>query len=295
MNKDIYICEEKIKFQYNSDQFDLIIKEIEIETDDGINSIKLLINVNQENYNYIDKNYIFHLTPEVRKDSALDSFDSNKPIELDLKYSIENIRNLDQEITKGSEILNRIKNKDKELVNPDNWYALNVKQEIDLPPGEEGSLKMGYATTWADKKVESILNEDPFLNEVFLFFNANVPNCSIYNNQPEIHFSFAHEEFYLNSSISVRSKFKQVILYTYCPFEIPKEFSDTLTKLIHDINWGLPTGNFELNTNTKELRYKTYVDFSENEFNTSQLKLLFQSNVYTIIKYLKEIKEKINI
>ena len=86
----------------------------------------------------------------------------------------------------------------------------------------------------------------------------------------------------------------QLIFYALYPLVIPEEKRINIAELITKINYGMIIGNFELDFNDGELRYKTSIDVDGDRLSTALVKRLVYNNVLTIDQYLPAITAVIN-
>ena len=90
------------------------------------------------------------------------------------------------------------------------------------------------------------------------------------------HYEYMAEKQLIKMGISLKSKIKSgtifidfkedcYLVYLYAPISGDKDNLDELTKYLTMVNYGLFNGNFELDVNDGEIRYKTYVNCDELE------------------------------
>ncbi len=252
---------------------------------------RLSIKIDNKTYQRIDKLEAFNLKQDKRKESALEGFSENKPIEIELILDKSQITKLDSKVINAEkliETLHKLTYSDLKapLLKTENWFALNVKQEVDVPEDMKGSLKMGYATTWVEE-FETKIVPTPFVQKIFDYFNKNTTNCQIVNTAFSIVFEYYYENKKWNCLLIPKEEYKQVILYIYSPKKIEKEKCMETCKEITKINYDLPIGNFELDLDNCEIRFKTYLESVNPEITDEELKLLLDANIYTINKFMK--------
>lgn len=74
--------------------------------------------------------------------------------------------------------------------------------------------------------------------------------------------------------------------YSVLPFEIPVEQRVTVAELVTRANSGLRLGNFELDFNDGELRYKTSVDVEGDSLSEAMARSLIYANISVTKTYL---------
>lgn len=85
------------------------------------------------------------------------------------------------------------------------------------------------------------------------------------------------------SFINVEEDIESVVYYGVFPNRVPEEKFDMIEAVIGSLNLGFKFGNFELNKQGGELRYKTYQMFPEGDYDKKMfLENLFLSNIYAM-------------
>lgn len=90
-----------------------------------------------------------------------------------------------------------------------------------------------------------------------------------------------------------REQQKQFVFYSVCPIKSPELKSGTVGEFISRANYGMIIGNFELNFDTGEIRYKTSIDIEE-DLSPVLIKRLVYTNVTMIDEYLPGIRSVID-
>ena len=263
-------------------------------TEGRASEAKLSIEVDKKNYQIIDNLEAFNLKIAERSESSIKEFSAEKPIEIELILDKEHIKTLASEVDSAKSLIQHLiklsKNKSNlPLLQTENWFALYVKQEVEVPENMEGSLKMGYSTKWVEKFEEKLPPSD-FVQKIFDYFSKNATNCQIINSSFDIMFDYFYENRKWYFLINTNEEYNQIRLYSQYPYEISKEKCLAVCKKITEINFGLPIGNFEFDFNTAQLRFKTYLELENLEINDTQLKMLLEANIYTMEQFSASIK-----
>ena len=77
-----------------------------------------------------------------------------------------------------------------------------------------------------------------------------------------------------------------VLFYSYCPVKAPEDKRPVLADFLTRANYGLYIGNFEMDFNDGEVRYKTSIDVEGNGLSTALVKRLAYDNVSVMDKYM---------
>jgi hypothetical protein len=76
-----------------------------------------------------------------------------------------------------------------------------------------------------------------------------------------------------------------VIFYAYMPVNTPAEKMETMAEFICRANRGMRIGNFELDYDDGEIRYKTSIDAEGGEMTHTMIDNLLRANLSTINRY----------
>lgn len=83
-----------------------------------------------------------------------------------------------------------------------------------------------------------------------------------------------------------REEQQQALFYSVLESKVPAEKRAAVAEFLTRANWGLILGNFELDYNDGEVRYKTSIDIEGGELKPQMLKNLVYFNVLTMNRYM---------
>ena len=83
-----------------------------------------------------------------------------------------------------------------------------------------------------------------------------------------------------------RSEVGQVVMYSVCPITVPEALRPAIAEFITRANYGLIIGNFELDFDDGEVRYKTSLDAENAPLTRELMQPLVYANVWTMDRYL---------
>ncbi|MDK2882876.1 MAG: hypothetical protein PWQ41_39 [Bacillota bacterium] len=83
-----------------------------------------------------------------------------------------------------------------------------------------------------------------------------------------------------------REEQQQFIFYSVCPIKVPEGKRLAVAEYLTRANYGLVIGNFELDFNDGEVRYKTSIDVEGDELTPALVKNLVYANLSTMDRYL---------
>ncbi len=78
----------------------------------------------------------------------------------------------------------------------------------------------------------------------------------------------------------------QIVFYSLCPIKVPEQLRQSVSEFVTRVNYGLIIGNFELDFEDGEVRYKTSIDVEESELSATLIRPLIYPNVWTMDQYL---------
>jgi hypothetical protein len=83
-----------------------------------------------------------------------------------------------------------------------------------------------------------------------------------------------------------RDDASQLAFYSVCPVNAPELRRVLVSEFITRANYGLIIGNFELDLDDGEIRYKTSIDVEQAELSSDLIQPLVYANVWTMDRYL---------
>lgn len=91
-----------------------------------------------------------------------------------------------------------------------------------------------------------------------------------------------------------REQQQQFVFYSNCPVNAREEKRLVIAEFLARVNYGMIIGNFELNFNNGEIRYKTSIDIAGDSLSFALIKNLVYTNVTMMDEYLPGILSVIN-
>ncbi|MDB9313580.1 YbjN domain-containing protein [Spirulina sp. CS-785/01] len=174
------------------------------------------------------------------------------------------------------------------------WSSL-FKQ---LTVSERSSQESNVSEDWQSLSQEftnKLLNpdENQLLQTVKQFFSQE--NWPIYqiSDSPSFYVKVrgTNEEWYCLAQIN--EPYEQFIFYSYCPWLVPENKKLGVAEFLAKTNLELIVGNFELNYESGEIRYKTSIDVEGSRLVPSMVKQLISINIGMMDAYLPVIRQAI--
>ena len=85
----------------------------------------------------------------------------------------------------------------------------------------------------------------------------------------------------------------QFVFYSLCPVDAPEEQRAAVAEFLTRANYGLILGNFELDYEDGEIRYKTSIDVADDRLSPELIRNLVYTNVLVMDRYLPGIMKVI--
>ncbi|MBC8100915.1 MAG: YbjN domain-containing protein [Armatimonadetes bacterium] len=83
-----------------------------------------------------------------------------------------------------------------------------------------------------------------------------------------------------------RESQEQFVFYSVCPMNAPEDRRSAVAEFITRANYGMIIGNFELDYNDGEIRYKTSIDVEGDTLTTPLIKQCVYANIVVMDRYL---------
>lgn len=87
--------------------------------------------------------------------------------------------------------------------------------------------------------------------------------------------------------VRVRELEQRVLFYSYLPARVPVDRRHAMAEFVLRANYGLMLGNFELDLDDGEVRFKTSIDVDGAELSPVLMKHVAYANVFTFDRYFQ--------
>lgn len=95
-----------------------------------------------------------------------------------------------------------------------------------------------------------------------------------------------HGDWRVIVDVGAGSNGRRLLVYSIYPVRVPEGKRPVVAELLTRINWGLPTGDFEMDWGDGEVRVRTAMPLEQGDFTDKQLEQLFYSNLALANRYL---------
>ena len=86
---------------------------------------------------------------------------------------------------------------------------------------------------------------------------------------------------------------QQIVVYSECPLSAPADRRPEVMAFITRANFGLSIGNFELDLDDGEIRYRTSLDVKDDRLSPPLLRQLVWNNIAMLDRYLPALRQVI--
>lgn len=118
------------------------------------------------------------------------------------------------------------------------------------------------------------------------FFQEDSWNPTQIDDDPVLRMGFNGDNGQWICYAQAREEQDQCVFYSICPITTPEAHRTPMAEFLTRANYGLIIGNFELDLNDGEIRFKTSLDVEGTELNAALIKSLAYANVLTMDRYL---------
>lgn len=130
------------------------------------------------------------------------------------------------------------------------------------------------------------MSDTPILDTIIAFFTEDTWPFTPMENQPVLRTAFQGVNGQWACYAQAREAQEQFIFYSVCPINVPAIKYATMAEFLTRANYGLPIGNFEMDLDDGEIRYKTGVDVEGDQLSTALVRQAIRANVIMMDQYL---------
>jgi hypothetical protein len=138
------------------------------------------------------------------------------------------------------------------------------------------------------------ITRQPILEAIVNFFKADNWDFIQIEEKPILQIAFSGSSGNWTCYAKAREEEKQITFYSIYPGNVPEEKRQAIAEFIARANYGMIIGNFELNFDNGEIRYKTSIDIKGNVLTPETCKQLVYINVLIMDQYLPGIMSVIS-
>jgi hypothetical protein len=124
------------------------------------------------------------------------------------------------------------------------------------------------------------------LDTAISFFREDGWSFTQLEEQPILKLGFQGENGQWSCYAQAREEQAQFLFYSVCPVKAPDDRRLAASEFLTRANYGLFIGNFELDMNDGEIRYKTSIDVEGDRLSPALVKPSVYANVLMMDRYL---------
>ncbi|BAZ31244.1 hypothetical protein NIES4074_37160 [Cylindrospermum sp. NIES-4074] len=148
-------------------------------------------------------------------------------------------------------------------------------------------------TSEFDINQDNIASQNIFEAMVNFFTTDDWPYSKI-QGEAALQMAFSGKNGMCNCYAKAKEIEKQFVFYSICPIIAPESKLQAMAEFIARANYDMVIGNFELDFNSGEIRYKTSINVEDDKLSFTCIKYLVYTNVTMMDKYLPGIISVIN-
>lgn len=253
-----------------------LVRDVALIRDgEELTDIELVMELDWAGYERVVAGDLFYVTVESRPENHLTLFHHDQPLFLKLRLAKECLDGVEPDNVLASL-----------PTATDKWYGLSVWQPIVLDGGME--LKAGYDTVWTRPVMKQEV-VGPIREAVMAYFASEDWPYELLAGMSVLRLEFkgGYGQWYCFAQM--REAEGQFVFYSACPMVAPAGRRPAIAELLTRINFGLIMGNFEMDFNDGEIRFKTSIDVEGTVLSPELIRPIVNANVTMMDRYLPSI------
>ncbi len=135
--------------------------------------------------------------------------------------------------------------------------------------------------------MDTVPNSKTSIMEVVVdFFTEKEWSFTRSEERSAVYASFHGADFSWDCYARIYEEAQRLVFYSIPQVTIPEDKRLPVAEYFTRANYGLPIGNFELDLDDGEVRYKTSIDVEEDRLTRALLNHIIYANIVTVDKYL---------
>ncbi len=130
-------------------------------------------------------------------------------------------------------------------------------------------------------------------DQVVNFFVSDNWSFTRLQNKPVLYTAIRGQHGEWNCFAQIREEQEQFVFYSICSVNVPEERRMAIAEFLTRANAGIVLGNFEMDFEDGEIRYKTSIDVTDDFLSQALIKRLVYANVSMMDEYLPGIQSVI--
>ena len=228
---------------------------------------------------------LFQLSPETVEHNPAD-FDQPEVIELELALNrsiLSQLATIAKPIEALLQGLGGTKPELSVLAHCTSWTALSAVQEVPVPNDPESKLQMGFKTMWGQNVSNLAVDRSENTSDDLLELVKRVFEEQDWEYELSDTNYFSTAIVYKNNRwgmvVNVDLEQDFCLVYSVFPEDISPERRALVAQQIAYFNYDLYLGNWEIDLDDGELRFRTSIDTAKTQIDVRLIKQLIMANV----------------
>lgn len=128
-------------------------------------------------------------------------------------------------------------------------------------------------------------SEQPIMDVVLRFFREDRWNFQQMNDKPIVRAGFRGEHGTWVCFARVDEQNRRFIFHSTMGMHIPPQYRAAVLEYLNRVNYSVPVGNFEMDFNTGDIRFRTGIEVPEGNLDLSVVRAMAYTNVRTMDRY----------
>ena len=128
-------------------------------------------------------------------------------------------------------------------------------------------------------------NGRALMDVVLRFLQEDQWSYQLLEHKPMIRAGYHGEHGTWVCYLQVDEENQRFLFYTYMGLNIPPQYRTAVAEYLTRANYGLPVGNFEMDLDTGDVRFRTSVETPEDELSVAMIRALAYANLRAMDHY----------
>ncbi|HEY9648076.1 MAG TPA: YbjN domain-containing protein [Chroococcidiopsis sp.] len=174
---------------------------------------------------------------------------------------------------------------DDQILDEENDCLIALAQALSMPDDRVQQIISDVIVQHSAERLANAPTGQIF-DSLVSFFAAEGWTVELVQGEPTLTMGYAANTCTLTCFATARESEQQLIVYSLAPVKIPPNQRGAAAELLTRINYGLTIGNFEMDCDSGEVRFRTSLDTGGEFLSANLIRQLVYTNVFTMERYL---------
>ena len=179
-----------------------------------------------------------------------------------------------------------------------NFFQDLVSDSLNISAKEFANETIGVISNFFQELIQDTPEDNtstqPIFQALVNFFTQDDWPFTKIQGKLALRLGFQGENGKWDCYAAAREEQERFVFYSICPQNAPESQRMAIAEFITRANFGIVIGNFEMDFNDGEIRYKTSIDVEGDRLSFALIKQLVYANIATMDEYLPEIMSVIS-